>query len=161
MKVKNILAILAASALLFSCSKDDEMVYIPDDGPTNNGGNSGDNKDDEPVEDTSDTPAAVKFKSFRGMVMCGYQGWFNTQGDGANKGWTHYTATGFNRFAPGCCSIEYWPDMSEYTKAYDTQFKYPDGETAQIFSSYDYETADLHFKWMKEYGIDGAIIQRF
>lgn len=154
----------AAAMLTVGCSTDNGMTYEEDKDFVMNGGNNDDPDDPgngQIKDDTSDTPAEVKFKSFRGMVMCGYQGWFNAEGDGANKGWTHYTATGYNRFAPGCCSIEYWPDMSEYTKAYDTEFKYANGKTAQTFSSYDYETADLHFKWMKEYGIDGAIIQRF
>ena len=40
------------------------------------------------------------------------------------------------------------------------EFKYPDG-TAQVYSAYDKSTVMLHFKWMQEYGIDGAFMQRF
>ena len=64
-------------------------------------------------------------------------------------------------FKTGATCLDFWPDMSEYTKTYNTPLKLKDGSTAQMFSSADPETIDLHFKWMKQYGIDGAIIQRF
>ena len=51
--------------------------------------------------------------------------------------------------------------MMEYKVKYKTSFKFPDGSPAYVFSSYDESTVDLHFKWMKEYGIDGVFIQRF
>ena len=41
------------------------------------------------------------------------------------------------------------------------QFKFADGSTAAVFSSYDPSTIDLHFRWMKEYGVDGVFMQRF
>ncbi len=119
------------------------------------------NNSDESGDTIPDTPASVIYKTFKGHVMCGYQGWFTADGDWVNKGWQHLYANGVSKFEPGFCSIEYWPDMSEYVKTYPTSFKYPDGTTATFFSSADYETADLHFKWMQQYGIDGAIIQRF
>lgn len=100
-----------------------------------------------------------KFTSYKGLVMAGYQGWFNAEGDGANRGWTHYSKNG--KFEDGSCSIDYWPEMDEYKVKYKTKFKFPDGSPAYVFSSYDESTVDLHFKWMKEYGIDGVFIQRF
>lgn len=99
------------------------------------------------------------FKSYDGLVMAGYQGWFNAQGDGANRGWNHYVAGG--EFAPGNCKIDMWPDVSEYTKTYPTAFTTAAGKTAYLFSSYDASTTDLHFKWMQQYGIDGVFMQRF
>ncbi|MGS2740958.1 glycoside hydrolase family 71/99-like protein [Sinomicrobium sp. M5D2P17] len=95
----------------------------------------------------------------KGLVMAGYQGWFNTPEDGADRGWHHYQRKG--RFEPGYCTIDFWPDMSEYEKKYNTAFEYASGTTAQVFSSYDESTVELHFKWMKDYNIDGVFMQRF
>ena len=67
-------------------------------------------------EEVPETPAAVKHKTFSGQVMCGYQGWFTAEGDAVGKGWQHLYPTGYNEFKPGYSSIEFWPDMSEYTK---------------------------------------------
>lgn len=91
--------------------------------------------------------------------MAGYQGWFNAPGDGAGRGWYHYTKDGV--FRPGMCTIDMWPDVSEYDVLYRTEFKYEDGTHAYTFSSADHETVDLHFRWMQEYGLDGVFMQRF
>src|SRR5512141_361296 len=32
----------------------------------------------------------VDATTLTGKVMCGYQGWFTAQGDGAGRGWTHW-----------------------------------------------------------------------
>lgn len=37
-----------------------------------------------------------RYETYQGLVMAGYQGWFNTPKDGANLGWRHYGGkTGF------------------------------------------------------------------
>ncbi len=100
-----------------------------------------------------------KFMSYKGLVMAGYQGWFNCEGDGADRGWTHYNKNG--KFEDGSCTIDYWPEMDEYKIKYKTPFKFADGSPAYVFSSFDESTVDLHFRWMKEYGIDGVFMQRF
>jgi glycoprotein endo-alpha-1,2-mannosidase len=100
-----------------------------------------------------------KFMSYKGLVMAGYQGWFNCEGDGAGRGWTHYSKDG--KFEDGSCTIDYWPSMDEYEVKYKTPFTFPDGSPAYVFSSYDESTIDLHFRWMKKYGIDGVFMQRF
>ena len=90
------------------------------------------------------------YPSYKGVVMSGYQGWFNApKNDGVlypdeNK-----------------VRIDMWPDVSEYKKTYPTGLKHADGSTARFFSSTDKSTIDLHFKWMQEYGVDGVFIQRF
>ncbi|MFY0626737.1 MAG: xylosidase [Reichenbachiella sp.] len=100
-----------------------------------------------------------KYTGYTNLVMAGYQGWFAAEGDESNRGWYHY---GIKREQdPGYTSIDMWPDMSEYIKKYETPFKYADGSSAFLYSPYDEESIDLHFKWMKEYGIDGVHMQRF
>lgn len=117
------------------------------------------------------------FDTYRGLMMTGYQGWFGAPGDGCshsnadNTAWYHYREN--DVFKPGVLqnSIDMWPDMSEYTKKYtpgvdgptnrSSKFILPSGEVAQVYSAYDESSVLLHFKWMKEYGIDGAFMQRF
>ncbi len=96
---------------------------------------------------------------YRGLVMCGYQGWFRAEGDGSGEGWKHYGHG--NKFGPGHVTVDLWPDTSEYAKTYATPFTLKNGEQARVFSSWDKSTIDLHFRWMREYGIDGAFMQRF
>jgi hypothetical protein len=103
--------------------------------------------------------AAETFDSFHGLVIAGYQGWFNAPTDGAGQGWKHYSNDG--KFEPGQCSIDFWPDMSEYEVKYQTPFVFADGSPAYVFSSYDPSTVELHFKWMAQYAIDGVFMQRF
>ena len=96
-----------------------------------------------------------------GKIMCGYQGWFNYPGDGADLGWVHWGKNG--KFEPGYCSVDMWPDMDEYDEDEKklTPFKYADGSAAHVFSSYNEKTVLRHFSWMEEYGIDGIFLQRF
>ena len=113
----------------------------------------------DPATKTTESMSRVSFKSIRNLVMAGYQGWFNTPEDGAGLGWKHFEKE--KEFKPGKCTIDLWPDVSEYKKTYETAFKLPDETPAKVFSSYDASTTDLHFKWMKQYGIDGVFMQRF
>jgi len=93
--------------------------------------------------DTTD----VLFPSYKGLIMAGYQGWFRAEGDGTGGKWN--------------MRIDMWPDVSEYEKTYDSDVEYADGSKARVFSSVDSSTTFLHFKWMKEYGLDGVFMQRF
>lgn len=132
----------------FGCSDSPEPNPDPVPDPTGN----------PPTEIVYDEEGLV-FTNIDGLVMAGYQGWFAAQGDDSNRGWYHYR--GGCGFQPGCSTIDMWPDVSEYSKTYPTDFSFKNGETARLFSSYDAETTDLHFKWMQEYGIDGVYLQRF
>jgi len=99
------------------------------------------------------------FKSYRGLIMAGYQGWHNAPEDGAGRGWYHYTSKG--KFEPGSTNVDLWAETSEYPKVYKTPFVFANGESAYLQSAYDESTTDVHFRWMKEYGLDGVFMQRF
>jgi len=101
-----------------------------------------------------------KFKSYKGLLMCGYQGWFNAPGDSAGRGWNHYAGRG-GKLEDGNIKVDLWPDTKEYAVTYASPFILSDGNPAKLFSSYDASTVDIHFKWMKQYGIDGVFVQRF
>lgn len=94
-------------------------------------------------------------------LLCGYQGWFRVPTDGTNNGWHHY-ASG-KSFEPGNCGIDLWPDVREFPLGdrVPTKFQHEDGTTAEIFSSARPSTIRTHFRWMREYGIDGIFLQRF
>ncbi|MEJ7559685.1 MAG: glycoside hydrolase family 71/99-like protein [Pedobacter sp.] len=101
----------------------------------------------------------AKFKSYKGLVMAGYQGWHNAPEDGAGRGWYHYTNKG--KFEPGNTNVDLWPETTEYKKVYKTPFLNSDGSPAFLQSAHDASTSDVHFRWMKEYGLDGVFMQRF
>ena len=91
--------------------------------------------------------------------MCGYQGWFRAEGDGSGEGWSHYSESG--PLTSANLHPDFWLDVSEYEKTYPTSLTNHDGSTVRVFSSWDRSTTELHFRWMREYGIDGAFVQRF
>lgn len=99
------------------------------------------------------------FTTYKGLVMAGYQGWFTANEDGAERGWHHYEKNG--KFEQGYASVDFWPGVNEYSITYKTGFKYADGTDAYVYSPYDESSVDLHFKWMKDYGLDGVFMQRF
>jgi hypothetical protein len=110
-------------------------------------------------------PAAdrsVDASTLTGKVMCGYQGWFNCEGDGADRGWFHWSKRD-EKLALGTANIDLWPDVSESgaDERFATGFTNAAGRTLEVFSSYKEATVLRHFEWMREYGIDGAFLQRF
>ncbi|MFE7625379.1 discoidin domain-containing protein [Streptomyces sp. NPDC057509] len=98
-----------------------------------------------------------------GKVTVGYQGWFACKGDGAPiDGWWHWTQDWGRSPSPSNTGIKCWPDPREYTHTYPTAYgSLGNGQPATLFSSYDQQTVDTHFRWMREYGIDTAALQRF
>jgi hypothetical protein len=107
------------------------------------------------------TTTADSSYSLIGKVMAGYQGWFNAPGDGTTLGWVHWGG-GDGTFSPDVCTVDMWPDMSEYSAG--EKFlagEFYDGTDHYVFSSHNQDTVNRHFKWMKDYGIDGVYLQRF
>jgi len=98
-----------------------------------------------------------------GKITVGYQGWFACTGDGAPiNGWWHWSQNWSQPPSPSNNVIRAWPDMREYTHAYQTGYpNLNNGQPATLFSSYDQQTVDTHFRWMQQYGCDTAALQRF
>src|SRR5438105_1436862 len=73
--------------------------------------------------------------TMQGKVLCGYQGWFTTPGDGADRGWFHWSKTPEKFDA----KIDLWPDVSELDadERYDTPLKHADGSAAQVYSPFN------------------------
>jgi hypothetical protein len=98
---------------------------------------------------------------FQGTLLVGYQGWFRCPGDGSpGNAWSHWSK---GVPSPETLSIDLYPDVSELSG--HSLCPLPnmtiDGKQAYVFSSFAKETVEKHFEWMKEYGIDGALLQRF
>jgi lysophospholipase L1-like esterase/fibronectin type 3 domain-containing protein len=97
-----------------------------------------------------------------GKVTVGYQGWFSAAGDGSPvNNWGH-------------SNLEMWPDVREYATTYaGTPFgqagitqpnfygNLGSGQPAKMFSSYDQQVVNTHFRWMAEHNIDSVALQRF
>ena len=96
-----------------------------------------------------------------GKTAAGYQAWFHAS-DNLDHGWGHWS----NGSAPeeGNVHPEMFPDFGEYPDSamYKSRFPdYPDGREVKFYQAHDPAVIDVHFKWMKEYGIDGVGVQRF
>lgn len=105
---------------------------------------------------------SVDATTLAGKVMCGYQGWFNCEGDGAERGWFHWTKRG-GPLVSGNAKVDLWPDVSELgpDERFPTGFTNAAGQVAEVFSSFKQATVLRHFEWMRDHGIDGAFVQRF
>jgi len=112
---------------------------------------------------SSSTPPPTSGGDVVGKLFAGYQGWFNAAGDGSpNNGWVHWSKNSSAPAANSNVNFELYPDIREYSKLYQTQLgNLGNGQSARLFSSYDQETVDKHFEWMRTYNIDGAALQRF
>ncbi len=115
----------------------------------------------KPIIEKVDISTKLLNNSIEGKILAGYQGWFNAEKDGSELGWKHYGNKG--NFKPGSASIDFWPDLREFDsdEIHKTAFKHQDGKYAYVFSSANFKTVNRHFKWMKDYDIDGVFVQRF
>lgn len=95
-----------------------------------------------------------------GKVLVGYQGWFTCPSDGSGR-WTHWARGGAP--TPETLTVDLFPDVRELGE--DERCMIPGmtvgGKPAFVFSSRNEKTVRRHFRWMREHGIDGALVQRF
>ncbi len=105
--------------------------------------------------------AAVDPSTMEHKLLMGYQGWFTCPGDGSSTGWFHWFKDGVPDAAH--FRVDMFPDAGELTagERCPTSLKYPNGQTAYLYSAYNPKTVMRHFQWMRQYGIDGVFLQRF
>ncbi len=93
-------------------------------------------------------------------VLFGYQGWFDCPDSNPKGGWSHWA-----RGVPSAETlvIDMYPDLSEFNAA---DLCAVPGMTigdkpAYLFSAHNAHVVLRHFQWMKTYGLDGVLVQRF
>jgi hypothetical protein len=104
----------------------------------------------------------VDTSTLSGKIVTGYQGWFAAPGDGSQRNaWVHWFRT--QDPVPANATFDLWPDLSELDadELFNTGMQYTGGANAALFSSYNQKTVKRHLKWMAQYGIDAAFLQRF
>ena len=95
-------------------------------------------------------------------LLFGYQGWFGCPGDGSTLDrWQHWFRTGAATAAT--LRVDMWPDLSELPEAErcQTSLTMADGRPGQLYSAYRQAAVDMHFRWLREYGLPGVFLQRF
>lgn len=113
-------------------------------------------EENEPIP----TVSSSSYSEFIGKSVVGYQAWFKT--GNATSGWNHWS--GSAPPAPNKLSFEIYPDVTEYLDtdlAQTSLANLGNGNPSKLFNSTNKTVIDTHFKWMKDYGIDGAAVQRF
>ncbi|GAB2805490.1 discoidin domain-containing protein [Actinoallomurus bryophytorum] len=113
---------------------------------------------------TNPASAASPAGDVVGKITVGYQGWFACAGDGSPiNAWWHWSQDWSRPPSPtNNGTLRAWPDMREYAHGYQTAYpNLNNGQPATLFSSYDQQTVDTHFGWMRDNGCDTAALQRF
>lgn len=99
-----------------------------------------------------------------GKLMMGYQAWHAAAGDGNPLGiYVHWGGNEGDRPGPANIVDDIWPDLSEFSanELFDTDLTLGNGEPAKCYSAFLPSTVNRHFQWMRDYGIDGVMLQRF
>lgn len=92
--------------------------------------------------------AEIPNEGLRGRLLCGYQGWFAAEGDGAEIGWRHWKQADRENPAEQRLTIDLLPDVSELPAADRFPLGVVDaaGRPVEVFSSYREATVRLHFQ---------------
>jgi len=104
----------------------------------------------------------VDITSLKGLWLTGYQAWARTPNDGTNSKWQHYFVT--YHTGERVWVVDGLPDTSEFKdedkELVDDVFD-GDGNPVYLVSAINPNVIDTHFKWMRDYDIDGVWLQRF
>src|SRR5437879_7434562 len=116
------------------------------------------------ITDLSAQSNVVDASTLTGKFVLGYQGWHACGGDGkALSGYIHWSHVNRVQPSPSDVVCDLWPDLSEFTagEQFATGFTLGNGQPAKAYSCYPTNTVLRHFRWMRDYGIDGVAFQRF
>jgi len=103
-------------------------------------------------------------KNFKDQVFAGYQGWFAIPTNRNLDRWSHWCKAEGKKPSRGFTAFELYPDVSEYNRRCIHETGYDNlknGSRALLFDSDCDDVLNVHFRWMKEYDIDGIALQRF
>lgn len=80
------------------------------------------------------------------------------------NGWVHWIKDGLEPrtqpLRPSMVKFDLYPDTREYSKLYPTALgPLGNGSPGGLYSNWDQETVNVHFKWMQQYGIDCVALQ--
>jgi hypothetical protein len=108
------------------------------------------------AQDTVDATTLV------GKYMFGYQGWFWAPGDGSGTAWADHWFRNSDATAKDIV-VDMYPDMWELgtDELFSTGLHMSDSSPAMLYSAYVEKTVMRHFKWMRDYQVDGVWVQRF
>ncbi len=106
----------------------------------------------------------VDASTLTGKCLLGYQAWHACGGDGkVLDGYIHWSH--LNRVMPSPTDVvcDIWPDLSEFgsSELFATGFTLGNGQPAKAYSCYLTNTVLRHFRWLRDYGLDGVVFQRF
>lgn len=94
-------------------------------------------------------------------LIVGYQGWFGCPGDFENnRSWQHWFV---KRAEAQNITVDILPSLRRFDPSdlCDSGLRRADGSVVYLFSAQNRRIVAMHFRWMREYGIDGAAVQRF
>ena len=103
------------------------------------------------------------FSTLNKVHVTGFQGWFACATSPAERNWSHWYREGADPRDPDSLAVDVWPEMSELSseEKCPTPFKLRSGAPAFLFSDQNPKTVARQFSWMRQYEIDGAVLQRF
>lgn len=103
----------------------------------------------------------VDCSTLENKVLFGYQGWFDCPSpDSTRPNWSHWAR---GKPSAETLVVDMYPDLRDFSPA--DLCAVPGmtigGKPAYLFSARNPKVVAQHFRWMREYGLDGVLVQRF
>jgi hypothetical protein len=113
------------------------------------------------IASTAGAAQKVDSSTLEKKVLFGYQGWFDCPSAGSQRSdWSHWAR---GEPAPQTLVIDMYPDLSEFDPAdlCPVPSMTIGNKPAYLYSARNPRIVMRHFGWMKQYGLDGVLVQRF